>query len=80
LNKVNFPKSVSLENENLMPVVTYLIDGSKVTQLKDMEFEAVLNYSKRNKEDSTIVIEVRPNPSYLKEVKVEPPFVKLKYD
>jgi hypothetical protein len=80
LNKVNFPKSVSLENENLMPVVTYLIDGSKVTQLKDMEFEAVLNYSKRNKEDSTIVIEVRPNPNYLKEVKVEPPFVKLKYD
>jgi hypothetical protein len=80
LKKINFPKSVSLENEDLTPVITYLIDGSKVTQLKDMEFEAVLNYAKRNEEDSTIEIVVRPNPSYLKEIKVAPSFVKLKYD
>jgi len=80
LKKVNFPKSVSLEKEDLMPVITYLIDGSKVTQLKDMEFEAVLDYAKRDKEDSTIEIVVRPSPSYLKEVKVEPSIVKLKYE
>lgn len=80
LKKVNFPKSVSLENEELMPMITYLIDGSKVTELKDMEFEAVLDYAKRNREDSTITIVVKPNPSYIKEIQVSPSLVKLKYE
>lgn len=80
LRKVNFPKTVTLENEELTPVISYLVDGSKVTELKDMEFEAVLDYSKRNREDSTIAIVVRPNPSYIKEMKVEPSHVRLKYE
>lgn len=80
LNKINFPKSVSLENEELTPMITYLVDGSKVTELKDVEFEAILDYRKRNREDSTLLIEVRPNPSYIKDIKVEPAFVKLKYE
>jgi hypothetical protein len=80
LKKLNFPKTVTLENEELTPVISYLVDGSKVTELKDMEFEAILDYGKRNREDSTINIVVRPNPSYIKEMKIEPPFVKLKYE
>jgi len=80
VRKVNFPKSVTLENEDLTPMATYLVDGSKVTELKDMEFEAVLDYGKRNREDSTITIVVKPNPSYIKEIKVDPAFVKLKYE
>lgn len=80
VKKINFPKSVTLENEDLTPMATYLIDGSKVTELKDMEFEAVLDYGKRNREDSTITIVVKPNPSYIKEIKVDPAFVKLKYE
>lgn len=80
LNKINFPRAVSLENEELTPMITYLVDGSKVTELKDVEFEAILDYRKRNREDSTLIIEVRPNPSYIKDIKVEPTFVKLKYE
>ncbi len=80
LKKLNFPKSVSLTNEELTPLITYLVDGSKVTELKDIEFEAVLDYYKRNKEDSTIKIVVKPSPSYIKEIQVDPVSVKLKYD
>lgn len=78
--KINFPRSVTLENEEFTPMITYLVDGSKVTELKDVEFEAILDYRKRNREDSTITIVVKPNPSYIKEIKVEPTFVKLKYE
>ena len=80
LKKLNFPKSVSLTNEELTPLITYLVDGSKVTELKDIEFEAVLDYYKRNKEDSTIKIVVKPSPSYMKVIQVDPVSVKLKYD
>ncbi|GAA0877694.1 hypothetical protein GCM10009119_06620 [Algoriphagus jejuensis] len=80
LKKVNFPNSVVLEDEEITPLITYLIDGSKVTELKDMEFEAILDYSKRNRKDSTIAITVKPNPSYIKEMRVEPSFVRLKYE
>lgn len=80
IKKLNFPNSVSLENEELTPLITYLVDGSKVTELKDIEFEAVLDYRKRNREDSTITIVVKPNPSYIKDIRVDPMFVRLKYD
>lgn len=80
VKKVNFPRSVTLENEEITPIITYLVDGSKVTELKDVEFDAILDYGKRNREDSTIAIQVKPNPSYIKDIKVEPTFVKLKYE
>lgn len=80
VKKINFPNSVTLENEEITPMITYLVDGSKVTELKDVEFDAILDYSKRNREDSTITVVVRPSPNYIKEIKVDPPVVKLKYD
>jgi hypothetical protein len=80
IRKVNFPKSATLEDEEITPIITYLVDGSKVTELKDVEFEAVLDYGKRNREDSTITIEVKPSPSYIKDIVVDPAIVKLKYD
>jgi len=80
VKKINFPRTVSLQNEEITPMITYLVDGNKVTELKDIEFDAILDYRKRNKEDSTIAIEVRPNPSFIKEIIVEPAFVKLKYE
>jgi hypothetical protein len=80
IKKLNFPKSVTIEDEEITPLISYLVDGSKVTELKDMEFEAILDYRKRNREDSTISIEVRPNPSYIKEMKINPSFVRLKYE
>ena len=80
VKKINFPRSVTLENEEITPMMTYLVDEKKVGQLKDMEFKAVLNYSTRNREDSTITLSVSPKPSYLKDLKIDPPLIKLKYD
>jgi hypothetical protein len=80
IKKLNFPKNVELANEELVPLLGYLIEESRVLELKDMEFEAVLDYKKRNRADSSLLITVYPMPNFLKEVRVEPAQVKLKYD
>lgn len=80
ITKQNFPKNVGLTNEELVPLLTYLIEESKVLELKDLEFEAILDYKKRNRADSSLLITVNPLPGFLKEVRVEPAQVKLKYD
>jgi YbbR domain-containing protein len=80
IKKLNFPKSVSLSNEEVSIVMDYLIDERSVEDLKEMEFEAILNYSKRNKADSTITIEVRPMPKFLDQIRISPSIVKLRYE
>ena len=80
LTKINFPRTISLEDEEVSLMMYYLVDERKAPQLKDMEFEAVLDYSKRNREDSTIQIRVKPMPDYLEQVRVEPQLIKLKYE
>lgn len=80
LKKINFPKTVTLENEEVSMMMFYLVDERKSPELKDMEFEAVLNYSKRNREDSTISIQVQPMPKFLEQVRIEPQTLKLKYE
>ncbi len=80
LTKINFPRTVTLEDEEVSMMMYYLVDERKASELKDMEFEAVLDYSKRNREDSTITIQVKPMPNYLEQVRVEPQLIKLKYE
>jgi hypothetical protein len=80
IKRLNFPKNVGLANEELVPQLTYLIAEAKVIELKDLEFEAVLDYRKRNRADSSLLITVNPLPEFLKEVRVTPAQVKLKYD
>ena len=80
IKKLNFPNTVSLTNEELVPVLTYLIEEANLPQLKDLEFEAILDYRKRNRADSTLQIEINPNPNFLKEVRISPPQIKLKYE
>jgi hypothetical protein len=80
VSKINFPKTVTLENEEFTPMITYLVDERKVAELKELEFEAILDYRKRNREDSTLLVTVKPSPDYLKDIKIEPASVKLKYD
>lgn len=80
LRKINFPKSVSISNEQVSFMAYYLVDEKKAPELKDMEFEAVLDYSKRDKEDSTLFVLMSPNPKYLEQVRIEPPLIKLKYE
>ena len=80
IKKVNFPNTVSLTNEELIPVLNYLIEEANLPQLKDLKFEAILDYRKRNRADSTLQIEINPNPKFLKEVRITPPQIKLRYE
>ena len=80
IRKVNFPNTVSLPNEDLVPVLSYLIEEANLPQLKDLKFEAILDYRKRNRADSTLQLEVSPNPNFLKEVRISPPQIKLQYE
>jgi YbbR domain-containing protein len=79
IKKLNFPRSVTLENENEPLMMDYLVDERSSDQLKELEFEGVVDYYKRNKEDSTITVEVKPLPSFLDQVRVTPPKLKLRY-
>lgn len=80
LTKINFPRTVTLEDEEVSMMMYYLVDERNAPELKDMEFEAVLDYSRRNREDSTITIRVKSMPDFLKQVRVEPQLIKLKYE
>lgn len=80
IKKINFPNTVTLPNEELVPVLSYLIEEANLPQLKDLKFEAILDYRKRNRADSTLQLEVSPNPNFLKEVRISPPQIKLKYE
>lgn len=79
IKKLNFPRSVTLENEEEQLMMDYLVDERSSDQLKELEFEGVVDYYKRNKEDSTITVEVKPLPAFLDQVRVTPPKLKLRY-
>ena len=76
----NFPKNVGLVQQPNTIIMSYLIDERKLEDLKTLEFEAILNYNNRNRQDSTINVQVSPRPSYLENIKFEPEVLKLKYD
>lgn len=80
IKTMNFPKNVRLAQEPANIIMSYFIDERKVTELSKYEFEAVLNYNNRDKEDSTIFVEVRPKPKFLEKIKFEPEVLRLKYD
>lgn len=80
IKKLNFPANVTLANEELIPVLSYLIQEPDLPLLKDLEFEAILDYRNRNRADSTLQIQVSPNPKFLKQVKITPPQLKLNYE
>ena len=80
LKKLYFPKSVTIPDEDLSFMAYYLVDERKAPELKDMEFEAILDYTKRDREDSTLYVQVNPLPKYLEQIRIEPPLVKLKYE
>jgi hypothetical protein len=67
-------------NEEVSMMMFYLVDERKVNELNDLEFEAILDYRKRNREDSTIQVQVVPQKTFLKELRIEPQVVKLNYE
>ncbi|MCE7056645.1 YbbR-like domain-containing protein [Algoriphagus sp. AGSA1] len=80
INKTHFPPNVALADEDVVIMISYLVDERKVGALKDIEFEAVVDYYKRNKEDSTISVQVRPQPDYLDQIVISPAILRLKYE
>lgn len=80
VKKINFPRTVTMENEDVVIMMSYLVDERKVSELKNVEFEAILDYAKRNKSDSTVSVQVNPKPAYLEQVVVEPSAINLNYE
>jgi YbbR domain-containing protein len=78
--KNNFPANVGLVQEPTSIMMYYLIDERKVEDLKKTEFEAILNYNNRDRQDSTVSVQVRPKPTFLENVRLEPEVFRLKYD
>lgn len=76
----NFPEKVSLEEEPNRVVMSYLIDERRVDELSNAQFEAVVDYSMRNRDDSTITIQVLPAPTFLEKVRLEPESLRLRYE
>lgn len=80
LNKQSFPKNVVIIDEPSTIIMTYLIDERKADELKNLEFEAVVNFNRRDKEDSTLMVDVSPKPQFLENIQFNPQILKLRYE
>lgn len=80
LKTANFPKNVNIASGTSHVIMTYLIDERKVKELNEIEFEAIVNFNNRDREDSTVAVKISPRPAFLENIKLEPEILKLKYD
>lgn len=80
LNKQNFPRNAFIVDEPTTIIMTYMIDERKADELKDLEFEAVVNYNRRDREDSTLMVDVKPKPVFLENIQFDPQILKLRYE
>lgn len=76
----NFPNNVGLIQEVNTVMMYYLVDERSLEDLKEVSFEAVLNYRNRNRQDSTLMVQVSPAPSFLENIRLEPEIFRLKYE
>ncbi|MBW3467850.1 CdaR family protein [Arthrospiribacter ruber] len=79
IKKLNFPNSVSLEEEPTV-IMRYMIDERRVQELNNFDFEAVVNYYNRNRDDSTVTVQANPRPPFLENIQLEPSILKLRYE
>jgi hypothetical protein len=77
---LNFPASVSLEEGPSTVTMEYLIDERELEEFQELELEALLNYNNRNKEDSTVSVQLNIVPAYLDSVSFMPENFKLVYE
>ena len=80
IEQINFPKNVKLGRDITSVLMNYRVDERRVNELRDVELKGVLNYNHRNKEDSTVTIEILNAPKYIESIEVEPNTFKLKYE
>jgi YbbR domain-containing protein len=79
IKSLNFPNNVSIDENISTVIMSYLVDERKVPELGNYEFEAILNYQNRNREDSTIRVQVSPKPAFLEKITFDPEIVRLNY-
>ncbi|WP_194774201.1 YbbR-like domain-containing protein [Pararhodonellum marinum] len=80
LTKLNFPEKVRLADEVNSVMLTYIVDERYIEDLKTLELEGILNYTFRNKNDSTITVLLNNQPKFLESIKIEPERFRLIYD
>lgn len=78
--KRNFPDKISIPNEDEPILFYYLVDSRELEAFSEIEFEAVLDFSKRNREDSTLTVRINPLPEYLEVLRIVPERVKIVYE
>lgn len=76
----NFPKNASLKDDPGTIVMSYLVDERKTSQLSEIDFEAIINYNNRNREDSTVKVQLSPSPSFLENIQIKPDILRIKYE
>lgn len=76
----NFPDQASISDQEETIIFYYLLDSRKLEEFKALEFEALLDYTQRNREDSTIKITVNPKPDYLEVLRISPEKLKIRYE
>jgi hypothetical protein len=80
LRKVNFPDKVGVEQDISSVIMSYLVDERYVNDLKEEELEGILNYNNRNRQDSTVTVQLNKRPPYIENISFEPSTLQLRYD
>ncbi|MEX2592975.1 MAG: YbbR-like domain-containing protein [Anditalea sp.] len=80
IQKINFPATVALEDEVSTVMMEFLVDEREVDGFEELELEALLNYNNRNREDSTVSVQLNKAPTYLDSITFDPEKFKLVYE
>ncbi|KEO72854.1 YbbR-like domain-containing protein [Anditalea andensis] len=80
LRLVNFPANVSIDPNISSVIMQYIVDERRVDDLKELELEGILNYNNRNRQDSTVSLQLNRNPPYLENITFEPETLRLRYE
>ncbi len=76
----NFPNNVSIDGEIKSILLNYRVDERRVSDLQEIELVGIIDYYQRNKDDSTVQIEIPDLPDYIESIAFEPNTFKLNYE
>jgi len=80
LRMVNFPANVSIDQNINSVIMQYIVDERRVDELKELELEGILNYNNRNRQDSTVNVQLNRKPAYLENITFDPETLRLRYE
>ncbi|UCS95116.1 YbbR-like domain-containing protein [Echinicola marina] len=80
IQQKNFPNNVSIDSEIKSILLNYRVDERRVKDLQELELIGIIDYYHRNKDDSTVQIEIPNLPDYIESIVFEPNSFQLKYE